>query len=60
MTARNAGVILGRSRSSDAVDAIVVATALVRDALIVTSDPDEIALMWGMSGTVLKLAVLVV
>lgn len=48
--ARDAGVILGRAKCSDAVDAIVVATALVRDALIVTSDPDDISLLWGASG----------
>jgi hypothetical protein len=50
MIARNAGLILGRAKCSDAVDAIVVATALARDALVVTSDPDDIALLWGASG----------
>jgi len=60
VTARNAGVLLGRGRSSDAVDAIVVATALAHDALIVTSDPQDIALLWGASGTRSKLAVLAV
>lgn len=49
-TARNAGVILGRARASDAVDAIVVATALAYDALIVSSDPGDMALLWGASG----------
>jgi predicted nucleic acid-binding protein len=49
-TARKGGVILGRSRSSDAVDAIVVATALAHDALIATSDPRDIALLWTASG----------
>ena len=50
VTARNAGVILGRGRSSDAVDAIVVATALTYDALIETSDPEDMALLWGAAG----------
>jgi predicted nucleic acid-binding protein len=53
-TARSAGFILGRARSSDAVDGIVVATALVYDALIVTSDPDDMTLLWGVSGISLK------
>lgn len=53
-TARDAGVILGRARCSDAVDAIVVATALARDALIVTSDPDDMILLWGASGVTAK------
>lgn len=54
VVARNAGVILGRARCSDAVDAIVVATALAHDALIVTSDPDDIGLLWGASGIASK------
>lgn len=42
--ARLAGVLLGRSRTKDAVDALVVATALNHHAsLIVTSDPEDIA-----------------
>lgn len=45
-TARAGGVLLGRSRTSDAVDAIVVATAQRVGALIVTSDPDDIDLLW--------------
>jgi predicted nucleic acid-binding protein len=40
--AKAAGVLLGVSRSSDAVDAIVVATALALRAIVVTSDPDDL------------------
>jgi hypothetical protein len=57
-TARNAGVILGLSRTSDAVDAIVVATAIAYDATIVTTDPDDLSLLWGASGTKQKLALI--
>lgn len=44
--ARSAGVLLGRSRTGDAVDAIVVATALRIGALMVTSDPHDLDLLW--------------
>jgi rRNA-processing protein FCF1 len=41
--ARSAGVLLARSRTSDAVDAIVVATALrERAAVVATSDPKDL------------------
>lgn len=40
--ARQAGVLLGRAGTSDAVDAIVVATAIALRAGIVTSDVDDI------------------
>lgn len=40
--AKQAGVLLGRSKTSDAVDAIVVATAVVLHAAIVTSDVGDI------------------
>lgn len=40
--ARVAGAALAASDSSDLVDAAVVVTALVRDDLIVTSDPDDL------------------
>lgn len=49
--ARSAGVLLGRSRTSDAVDAIVVATGQRLDALIVTSDPDDLDLLWRSAET---------
>lgn len=41
-TARRAGVLLERSGTSDAVDAIVVATAHRLGALVVTSDPNDL------------------
>jgi hypothetical protein len=40
--ARSAGVALAASGSSDLVDAAVVVTALARQDLIVTSDPDDL------------------
>lgn len=58
--ARNAGVLLGRSRTSDAVDAIVVATAIDYAALLATSDPDDLNLLWGVSRTSLKPAMIYV
>jgi hypothetical protein len=41
-TAKQAGVLLGRSGTSDAVDAIVVATAAQLAATVVTSDPKDL------------------
>jgi predicted nuclease of predicted toxin-antitoxin system len=49
--ARYGGVLLAKTRTSDAVDAIVVACALPRDALIVTSDPDDLSLLWRAAET---------
>lgn len=49
--ARAAGVLLGRSRTGDAVDAIVVATAVRVGALVVTSDPDDLGLLWRSAET---------
>jgi len=40
--ARAAGAALAASGSSDLVDAAVVVTALAREDLIVTSDPDDL------------------
>ncbi|MBM7787109.1 PIN domain-containing protein [Tenggerimyces flavus] len=40
--AKQAGVLLGRSRTRDAIDAIVVATAWKRRAGVVTSDPGDL------------------
>jgi hypothetical protein len=40
--AKNAGVLLGLSRTADAVDAIVVATAMKLTATVVTSDPKDL------------------
>jgi len=58
--ARAGGVLLAKSRTSDAVDAIVVATALPRDALIVTSDPDDLSLLWHAAETGKRPKILVV
>ncbi len=41
-TARRAGVLLGQSGTADAVDAIVVVTALNFHATVVTSDPKDL------------------
>ncbi|HWE88481.1 MAG TPA: PIN domain-containing protein [Pseudonocardiaceae bacterium] len=41
--AKRAGVLLGRSGLADAVDALVMATALEARASVVTSDPDDLA-----------------
>jgi hypothetical protein len=40
--ARSAGAALAASGRSDLVDAVVVVTALAREDLIVTSDPDDL------------------
>lgn len=49
--AREAGVLLGLSKTADAVDAIVVAAALRGGALIVTSDPDDLNVLWQSAET---------
>jgi hypothetical protein len=43
--AKQAGVLLGRSRTADAVDAIVVATAMKLIATVVTSDPKDLRVL---------------
>lgn len=46
--ARLAGELLARSRTSDAVDAIVAATALTcRATVVVTSDPEDLEMLFG-------------
>lgn len=40
--AKAAGVLLGESETSDAVDAIVVAMAFELGGIVVTSDPDDL------------------
>jgi predicted nucleic acid-binding protein len=40
--ARAAGIALAASGGSDLVDAAVVVTALAREELVVTSDPDDL------------------
>jgi predicted nucleic acid-binding protein len=49
--AKYGGVLLAKTRTSDAVDAIVAASALLRDALIITSDPDDLSLLWRAAET---------
>lgn len=44
-TARRAGVLLGLSNTADAVDAIVVATAMKTAATVVTSDPKDLRVL---------------
>ena len=41
-TARAAGELLGRSRTNDGVDAVVVLSAVRRGGLVYTSDPDDL------------------
>jgi hypothetical protein len=53
--AKAAGVLLGTSHTSDAVDAIVVATALPLDAHVVTSDVDELKMLAGSVNATLTL-----
>jgi len=43
--AKQAGVLLGRSRTADAIDAIVVATAMKLTATVVTSDPKDLLVL---------------
>jgi hypothetical protein len=43
--AKHAGVLLGLSRTADAVDAIVVATAVKLTATVVTSDPKDLQVL---------------
>jgi predicted nucleic acid-binding protein len=59
--ARFAGVLLARSRTSDAVDAIVVATALAeRAAVVATNDPKDLDLLLGDPAIRVKPRLLVV
>jgi predicted nucleic acid-binding protein len=55
--ARQAGVLLGRSNTSDAVDALVVATAIALRAGIVTSDIDDITLLAESADTDFEVAI---
>jgi predicted nucleic acid-binding protein len=57
-TAKSAGIMLGRSKTSDAVDAIVVATALELSAPVITSDPDDLTFLAGAVGAKLSMIVL--
>ncbi|MGH8930195.1 MAG: twitching motility protein PilT [Egibacteraceae bacterium] len=49
--AKKAGVLLGRAGQYDAVDAIVVASAIAHETLIATSDPDDLRALWEVAET---------
>jgi predicted nucleic acid-binding protein len=55
--AKQAGVLLGLSKTSDAVDAIVAASAIALGAAIVTSDVEDITLLVGSADTESQVAV---
>ena len=55
--ARSAGAALASSRSSDLVDAVVVVTALARQDMVVTSDPDDLRRIAGAIGGVVAVHV---
>jgi len=48
--AHEAGRLLGRTKTSDIVDAVVVTTAIRQKATILTSDPDDIERLVRASG----------
>lgn len=48
--AHEAGRLLGKARTSDVVDAVVVTTALRKNATILTSDPDDMGRLVRASG----------
>jgi hypothetical protein len=56
--AKQAGVLLGLSKTSDAVDAIVVATAIALRATIVTSDMGDMTRLVDAADTDFEVAVI--
>jgi hypothetical protein len=48
--ARDAGVLLGRTGTTDGVDAAVVLSAQRRGGVVYTSDPDDLGLLAGCLG----------
>jgi hypothetical protein len=48
--AHEAGRLLGKSRTADVVDAVVVTVALRQKAIILTSDPEDIIRLVRASG----------
>ena len=48
--AHQAGQLLGRTRTADVVDAVVVTVALREQAVILTGDPDDIGRLVSVSG----------
>ena len=56
---KQAGVILGCSRSTDAIDAIVIATAINYRAIVVTSDPNDLRRLWNAADTDFEIGLVV-
>ena len=48
--AHEAGRLLGKTRTADIVDAVVVTTAIRQKAMVLTSDPDDIRRLVEASG----------
>jgi predicted nucleic acid-binding protein len=48
--AKEAGVLCGKAGTSDVIDAVVVAVAVARQAIVLTSDPHDIAKLASASG----------
>jgi len=57
--ARHAGVLLGRSRLTDAIDAIVIATAIAFHAAVVTNDCDDLRRLWDAADTGFEIGLVV-
>jgi predicted nucleic acid-binding protein len=57
--AKHAGVLLGCSRTTDAIDAIVIATAIAYHAVVVTSDPDDLRRLWNAADTGFEIGLVV-
>lgn len=55
--ARAAGSALAKSGANDLIDAVVVVTALARDDLVVTSDPEDLTLLAAAVGGSLRMHV---
>lgn len=53
--AHEAGRLLGKTRTADVVDAVVVTVAVRRKAMILTSDPDDIEQLARASGRVVTI-----
>lgn len=56
--ARAAGIALAKSGANDLIDAVVVVTALARDDLVVTSDPDDLTRIASAIGRSLRIYVI--
>lgn len=58
LDARIAGAALAKSGGNDLIDAVVVTSALARDDLVVTSDPEDLRRIAAALGRSLKIHVL--